>query len=104
MNRIFRKVLSNAEEFANRSSRLNLAADSILDRIIPKAIAHAGCWKYRTITVVGCGGCGSSQMQGKIKAYQKRFCDTPPGHSCSDPNVHCDAWQTIQEWCEACYI
>jgi hypothetical protein len=50
MNNIVKKVLSSAEEFANGSNRLGLVADSILDRILPKATAHAAYREYRWVS------------------------------------------------------
>lgn len=99
MNNIFKKVLSAVEEFANSSNRLSLAADSILDRIVPKGTARAGCWKYRNIYDF-CGSCSS--FPGRWVYQQKAFCDTPPGHTCSDPNVHCGPWTTYNQWCQVC--
>lgn len=104
MNNIFQKVLLATEEFANKSNRLSLAADSILDRIIPKGTASAGCYKYR----ITCGQCYTGLCPGggtgggrKQCQRQKRFCDTPYPYTCAN-TPHCGAWVTYDTFCQDC--
>jgi len=94
MNNIFKKVLSTVEEFTNRSNRLSLVADSILDRIVPKGTAYAGCWQTM-LTWTNCGNC-TCQLPCRMKATWKRWC---AGAVCG---TSCGAWQFQYMVCVVC--
>jgi hypothetical protein len=94
MNNIFKKVLSTVEEFANRSNRLSLVADSMLDRIVPKGTGYAACWQYKT-TYTNCGNstCG---LQYRMKVTWKRYCE---GSGCG---TYCNPWEFQYMVCVPC--
>lgn len=94
MNTIFQKVLSVAEAFANDSNRLSLAADSLLDRIVPKSTAYAACWQYRTVRSPGCYCVIMYQIMGRFYTYQRRYCE---GSGCG---TLCNPWESYGGTCK----
>lgn len=79
---------------------LNLVAESILEKFVPKGIASAGCYKYKTTWDLSCLRC-TPFPQGKKKINQRRWCDTPYPYTCAN-TPHCSGWETISTECFQC--